>query len=188
MKKLAPLILVAIMLPVCLLNQTAYAGQRKATKKAVTPKKNAEKDLDLYPFVTPIEVRVGYHRMKDPAVFLTLRNDGSNLTIKSVRALVLTSDSIKMKITHAYSLNFEFAIPIPPKGTGESVVTNKDSSEIGNEIDFARCADFEAAKDEPALFIPNKGIKGGDLITIRITSIKYTDGEWWTEPSKTKTQ
>lgn len=173
---------------------TAFAattsGQSKRQQRPPahkpTTKALSDDEIDKLPFAAPIEVRTGYHRMKDPAVFVTLRNDGSNLTIKSIGVIVLTIDSIKMKPTHVYDLVFSFAIPITPKNTGEAVVTNKDDYSIGSDIDLARCKDFEPSKDDPTLFIPNSCISGQDLISFRITSIKYTDGTVWKPPSKNK--
>ena len=102
-------------------------------------------------------------------MFLTLRNDGSNLTIKSVKAEVVNMDSIKLKVVKVYVLRFVFAIPVRPQGTGEAVVTEEDDISLkGERVLPTACKNFLTDKKTPAHFVPDSCLQDRDAILFQI--------------------
>jgi hypothetical protein len=177
MKKL----LTALLLLSLIYTQGLAQKRTPPTVKKPAPKqKTIDSKLDAYPFALPIEVRIGYHRMTDPAMFLTLKNLGSRLSIKSVSLAVFVADPIRLKILKTYSQTFKFAVPIKPKDTEESVATSEDGFNVSSaDLVPARCKDYKADKDDPTRFMPDSCIQGQDFLMVMIVGIDYTDGSKW---------
>lgn len=170
-------------------SQTFAQRQNPATGKAKAPatQKATGSKQDAHPFAAPVEVRIGYHRVTRPAMFLTLKNLGSKLSIKSADVAVFVADPIKLKILKTYSQKFDFAVPIKPGQVGESVATSEEGFAVSDsDLVPAKCKDYTAAKDDPTRFIPDACIQGQDVLMVLIVAVDYTDGSRWVTPKLTE--
>ena len=162
----------------------ALQKRKSAPKQKASPRGDYSK-YDAYPYVLPIEARIGYHRLSDPAVFLTLKNLGSNLTIDKVVVTIMVADPIRVQILKSYILVFNFAVPIKPKAIGESVATSKEGfREKSEDILPSACKNYSPSKEDPALFVPSSYLRDRDILLVDIEYIHYTDDSNWTPPKK----
>ena len=165
--------LIALSLFLSLLQTQGFA-QKDAVKGTFCP-------------AVPIEVRIGFHRTTEQAMFLTLKNLDTRLTIKSAHLGVFAVDPIKLKILKTHSQIFKFAGPVKPGEQGESVVTAEDGFKInGDDFVPARCKNYKADKNDPIRFMPDACIDGQDFLVVLITKIEYTDGSKWVTPKLTE--
>lgn len=167
---------------ICLLVCSIGYGQKRTKSRAQKPAQSQATivDYDRYPFVTPIEVRIGYHRLSQPALFVKLKNDGSRLTVKSITASIMAIDPIRIKVLKSFITNFDFAVPITPGGIFDSVVTAEEYNALKDrDIVATTCKNYTADKDEPNVFTPSECLSGRDALLIEIHAIHYTNGEKW---------
>jgi hypothetical protein len=133
--------------------------------------------------VMPLEVRIGYHRMRDKAIFLKVENRDSKRSIKMVNCTILIMDSVKQEMIKGFtSVDFEYPTPIAPLKSGLSVITEEDVVRLNWDNHLpGRCLDYIAdpskERGKTDVFIPSRC--SNDLLGVIVHEVTFTDGSKW---------
>jgi hypothetical protein len=162
----------------CLLLPASVAAQRKGkptSKKSVRSRPASER-----PPAYPIEVKLGYHRMQDKALFVTLKNEDKKRSIKAALCTVLVFDPITLKKQKSFFVkSFDFAVPISPGEEFTSVLTEESLSGLADNFVPGRCRQYDRGEKSGA-FVP--GACTQDALLISIDAVVFSDDSKWFSP------
>jgi hypothetical protein len=125
--------------------------------------------------ILPVEVKIGLHRLREKAIFLTIKNQHPKLAITKVICSVDVFDVLKAKMVKSYSLTFDFPLTVEAGKTGESVVTESDDASVAENWTPAQSRTYDPGKND--MFAPSE--YKGDALLVFVTRVKYKDGSEW---------
>jgi hypothetical protein len=133
----------------------------------------------------PVEAGIIFHRMKNKALYLTIKNTGTR-PIKKVTCSASVTDRLTMKRVAEFNfLTFDYAVEDSPRQSYTAILDENELPQLkSDDITFGKCDAYAYSKNKAGnyerRFIPNQCTQ--DTFVFSIISVTFSDGTTWLSP------